>query len=1280
MAALMALSMVDTVAFAAPEPDAVTLTLGELLADNEALLSRTLTANEKELLRSGYFCGDATYTFTAPDADNGSGLVQVDAAERTVAAAPYTDSGYTWLPQSAQVIADGAAVEDVTLSAAGDVYTGSFSYSGLSFSVAVTYKMYLTVPATTQNKLLGAAGALKELRSALLAAKDGAGVLEDVLNQEIQFSLTSMVNVMQGANLYPVKVYAALAALNEFDGGGIPFMAGAPALGNTTLNIEGYVKSAMGLTDESEIANAKYEVGMALKALTDDMADDGKLTYLTDMNRYAAGSAAAGLADLYADHAQFAAATETMALQADIIYSTVGAMGEYMMRGLYAATVTNTVKNARDGIAALSDYDWTALDGVMRTDLSGEEKTAVDALVNALDEGDGAAVVSNSETLLADTTVVTAVVAQATVHLVVAATVYEKGAVSTTELHSASSAHTLRASAGMDADGLAAALAAAGWEDAVLAEWNAEQQGVSYQLGTEHYDRTVTLTDLQEHPVSGPLEDRAEYVCTVSYAPKQYAVSAPTCEDIADGLYDFGYTLLLPALESEDSVYDYTVNGTAYDQNTGLRIAGATEITRSVANVWTVYTRGQLAAETYFSDNAAASAVLTAAAVETGTLRLRTPRESNDLLEVTPVPNGGYVVSADTFRANPNALWIPVSAIPVAGGVDGTPVSFTLSEQGYQARFNGTYDTVRVVYGLDVSWDDVSQEEALALLNLPEKLVSDARQQVDMMDALSDQEETLRKVGDKAKLIRSTIKGGDDILQSTKDAADDIWFNCCVEDESGVQMVLYTHLVALNALNTWGQKLAYYYANYDVIAAQVDRLYEDMRTIIEDGGVQSLLMDVDEISEYYDRLDEAVTKFEELRADVAEPDGRIDTGSAQLEALGTAVYSAMTANATAAYETVSGPLHRTAVLQADVPENPYDELAVVVRDSADNRVYNGDSFAAAVSVANANPGSTVICNDEISLGGDVLVTAAIVVRGSEYLRQGAYRLLLGSGGTLASDGALTVASHVSGYYVYCSVDDGAYVYTLVTQAVVNTDSGARYDSIAQAVSAGAAAITAEGAVNLDGNLTVQSDLCVTGVANILFGDYTFVLGGLSASLTMDSSQRALVQGVQAGYKVVSSANGDGTWTYTYEEIDSVYVSGNHLLLDLKPTGMAAADVETVVRKALLSADVTVTVTGGLTGQGLLANGATVTVSGGDGAGTYTVIVMGDTNGNGRTDAGDAVMMRNHFLGNTELTGATLQAADLNGNGRIDAGDAVISRRKYQNAWEDYTSSLKIDAD
>ena len=44
-------------------------------------------------------------------------------------------------------------------------------------------------------------------------------------------------------------------------------------------------------------------------------------------------------------------------------------------------------------------------------------------------------------------------------------------------------------------------------------------------------------------------------------------------------------------------------------------------------------------------------------------------------------------------------------------------------------------------------------------------------------------------------------------------------------------------------------------------------------------------------------------------------------------------------------------------------------------------------------------------------------------------------------------------------------------------------------------------------------------------------------------------------------------------------------------------GMAAADVETVVRKALLSADVTVTVTGGLTGQGLLANGATVTFDG-----------------------------------------------------------------------------------
>ena len=100
-----------------------------------------------------------------------------------------------------------------------------------------------------------------------------------------------------------------------------------------------------------------------------------------------------------------------------------------------------------------------------------------------------------------------------------------------------------------------------------------------------------------------------------------------------------------------------------------------------------------------------------------------------------------------------------------------------------------------------------------------------------------------------------------------------------------------------------------------------------------------------------------------------------------------------------------------------------------------------------------------------------------------------------------------------------------------------------------------------------------------------------------------------------------------------------------------------------------------TIYSGLTASGLVANGASIYVSGSR-AGSYTVIIMGDTNCNGKTDSGDAVKMRNHYFGTATLSGVALEAADMNRNGKVDAGDAVKNRVKYQN-WRGYRSALKI---
>ena len=78
---------------------------------------------------------------------------------------------------------------------------------------------------------------------------------------------------------------------------------------------------------------------------------------------------------------------------------------------------------------------------------------------------------------------------------------------------------------------------------------------------------------------------------------------------------------------------------------------------------------------------------------------------------------------------------------------------------------------------------------------------------------------------------------------------------------------------------------------------------------------------------------------------------------------------------------------------------------------------------------------------------------------------------------------------------------------------------------------------------------------------------------------------------------------------------------------------------------------------------------------------YTIIIMGDTNSNGRNDSGDAVLMSKHYSSkNEQLTGYALLAADMNQNGKVDSGDAVKNATKYQYLWkeEKYESALKSD--
>jgi len=73
--------------------------------------------------------------------------------------------------------------------------------------------------------------------------------------------------------------------------------------------------------------------------------------------------------------------------------------------------------------------------------------------------------------------------------------------------------------------------------------------------------------------------------------------------------------------------------------------------------------------------------------------------------------------------------------------------------------------------------------------------------------------------------------------------------------------------------------------------------------------------------------------------------------------------------------------------------------------------------------------------------------------------------------------------------------------------------------------------------------------------------------------------------------------------------------------------------------------------------------------------TYDIVVMGDTNCNGRIESGDGVRIDKHYLGAGEMSGLVLLAADTNRNGRIESGDGVKIDVKYLNGAK-YTTALK----
>lgn len=76
----------------------------------------------------------------------------------------------------------------------------------------------------------------------------------------------------------------------------------------------------------------------------------------------------------------------------------------------------------------------------------------------------------------------------------------------------------------------------------------------------------------------------------------------------------------------------------------------------------------------------------------------------------------------------------------------------------------------------------------------------------------------------------------------------------------------------------------------------------------------------------------------------------------------------------------------------------------------------------------------------------------------------------------------------------------------------------------------------------------------------------------------------------------------------------------------------------------------------ISGNTLVGTGAKIKI---DGSYKYTIVKLGDVNGDGKIKAGDYVLIKNHIMETKSIISYSLIAADINKDGQIKAGDYVL---------------------
>lgn len=235
-------------------------------------------------------------------------------------------------------------------------------------------------------------------------------------------------------------------------------------------------------------------------------------------------------------------------------------------------------------------------------------------------------------------------------------------------------------------------------------------------------------------------------------------------------------------------------------------------------------------------------------------------------------------------------------------------------------------------------------------------------------------------------------------------------------------------------------------------------------------------------------------------------------------------------------------------------------------------------------------------------------------------------------------------------------------------------------------------IQINGYVILDGDVTIATNIEIVGADYIDLNGNAILLthGGslktdaeLNVTTNVPYFEVVRVNGTYVLSALTPSFTGSVIVNAPENVIDGYKIDAEkgYIFLDVDPfNGITPAQLKEYLTVMAINAE-EVIYNVDATVEGRVVNGATLTVvaKNHDKQATkqYTIIIMGDTNCNGVTDSGDAVLMMQHYLYGAVLAEPVKLAADMNQNGEIDAGDAVKNATKYT-LWEENTYESELN--